>query len=145
MIDRNSNGRQWSPEEIAAEVAKKFNDWRGITIVSVIMAESGGFEWIRPMVLKDDPGHPAHLSIDRGICQFNSYWWAATAPDKVAFTAPLAIALMCDTVASDNSWGLDRSKLDWWTGYKSMAHLKFVGEARKGMNVVRQDQGLDPL
>lgn len=146
MSDRNSNGRQWSAEEIATEVAKYYDDWRGITITAVILAESRGFEWIRPMVLKEDPTDPSHLSVDRGLCQFNSYWWKDSAPDQLAFDGYKSIELMCRVVQPQpGDWVLSETKLRWWAAYKTGAHAAFASAARSGMNLSRKARGLDPL
>ena len=136
--DRQSNGEQWTIEQVTNEVYKSFQDWRGIRTVATIMAESGGWTWIRPMVIS--PTSPAHLSTDRGICQWNSYWWTSV-PDSVAFDPVAAIARMCDEVTTD-TWEID---LDPWHGSKSDNFYAFLPAARAAINVLREDAGLKPV
>jgi hypothetical protein len=135
-MDRTSNGRQMSTQWIAENVYPHYDDWRGINIVATILAESAGYEWIRPMVIKDDPSAVAHLSTDRGICQFNSHWWSHV-PDHVAFDPEAAINQMCLSVGTDG-WAIN---LDWWNAYKSGAYEAYVGMARVAMNAVRDHHG----
>ena len=133
-VDRHSNGEQWTTDQIAAAVYREFTDWRAIRIVATILAESGGWTWIRPMVLTDGP---AHLSTDRGICQFNSYWWAHV-PDSVAFNPDDAIDTMCAAVKGDG-WEID---LDPWHGSKSEAFYRHLPAARAAVNALRTAEGL---
>lgn len=137
-MDRLSNGDQWTPLQIAEVVAGYYNDWRGIRIVATILAESGGWTWIRPMVLNETS--KAHLSTDRGICQWNSYWHPEV-PDAVAFDPVAAIEHMCH-VATTATWELDLSP---WHGSTSMEFYNRLPAARAAMNEVRARTGLPAI
>lgn len=123
---------------IAEVVSKYYNDWRGIRIVATILAESGGWTWIRPMVLNETS--KAHLSTDRGICQWNSYWHPDV-PDAVAFDPVAAINKMCEKATTDK-WELDLSA---WHGSTSAAFYANLPAARAAMNEVRARSGLKAI
>jgi len=139
--NRNSNGRQMPMSWIADQVFPHYDDWRGVNIVAVIKAESGGYEWARPMVLKPNPSDFDHLSVDRGICQFNSYWWHHV-DDHTAFTPELAIAEMCKAVALPDSWSIN---LGPWNAYTSGAYKVYISGARTVMNSIRVKRGMPAI
>ncbi len=135
--DRNSNGRLWTPLDIMREVAIYYADWRGVVITAVILSESGGLEWVRPMVIRQDPTHPAHLSTDRGLCQFNSHYWAELAPDKVAFDGVESIKLMCRVVKPRlGVWSLNKDALNWWHGYSTGAYIRHLSAANAAFRTI---------
>lgn len=138
MLDRLSNGDQWTMEQVAVEVFKHFKNWRGIRICATIMAESGGWTWIRPMVLS--PDSPAHLSTDRGIAQFNSYWWDHVT-DGEAFDPVKAIGAMCQAIKDADS-GADAFLASQWHGSKSDLFYQFLQPARAAINALRIEEGL---
>ena len=85
--------------------------WRHVEVGATIYAESGGYEWRRPMVV--DPDAPHHLSVDRGICAFNSYWWSHLA-DRECFDWTSAVGhmlLFCHKQGMARTFG--SSPWDW--------------------------------
>lgn len=162
--DRQGWGRQLPDEEIARLVADApvggGLEWRHIGVVATLLAESDGFEWARPMVWK--PGTVYHLSVDRGICQFNSakhpdgssptYW--AEQPDSVAYSPVDAIAVMVEwlhvagekRIKDSKPWDW-RPLLDWqWHGYGGTRYEEeLIPRARVAVNKVRVSRGLAPV
>lgn len=159
--DRLSNGRQLPDVEIAELVYNApvggGGEWRHIAVVATILAESDGYEWVRPVVWK--PGTVYHLSVDRGICQFNSarradgtaptYW--ADVPDHVAYDPEAAIGVMVAWLHTEAAKGTKGATvwgwtplLDWqWHGFGGDRYQhELLGRARRAMNTVRNAHGL---
>jgi len=162
--DRQGSGRQLTDLEIATIVSTApvggGMDWRHIHVIATILGESRGYEWARPMVWKPDTVY--HLSIDRGICQFNSavkndgtpatYW--AGIPDHIAFDPEAAISAMLewlDIAAKKGSKGASswdwKPLLDWqWHGYGGDEYdNNFLPRARVAVNQVRASVELGPI
>lgn len=132
-------GPRLTPVQVAGHVVDTgLVDWRSITVTAVIWAESGGYAWARPIINK--PGEPDHLSVDRGICQFNSYWWHHVA-DRIAYDPAFAIPTMVNAVRTDG-WSLD---LRWWNTFTSGAYQQHVPAARQAVNAVLVARGGTPL
>lgn len=130
-----------SADEIALIVWNTgHQDWNAINCVAVILAESGGYSWARPVVAHD-PLSPAYLSVDRGICQFNSYWFSHV-PDRVAYDPQLAIPAMVEFATEEGRWSLDFSL---WTAYANRAFTRHLGTARRAINLIRKGHGLQPV
>ena len=137
MVDRNGWGRQIPLQQQADYLSDQGPvDWRHVHLLSTMQAEASGFEWARPIVWK--PGYPEHLSVDRGMCQFNSHFFGwvldreayhwQTALDKAA-----DICLDASRVAGHWSWKpiLDR----YWHGYGTPAYIAALGPARQALNL----------
>lgn len=115
-------GRPWAIEEIAAIIQLTGCDYP-VETLATIMAESGGWEWARPIVDKTGAvDQRAHLSTDRGVCQFNSFWWAHVS-DREAYDPLLAVPIMC--AAANN--GL----LGYWNAYGTANYDGWLPAARK--------------
>lgn len=94
----------------------------------IILAESGGNTKARNIV--QAPGKPWHLSVDRGIFQFNSYWHPEVT-DEMA-DDPL-IAAMCAAWISKGgtSWSA-------WSTYNHGSHEKYLPTARTYLSQVME-------
>jgi hypothetical protein len=174
--DRQSYGRQLSDREIAVHIADApvggGLEWRHVGVLATILGESNGYEWSRPMVWKQDDQDVYHLSVDRGICAFNSarredgtyptYW--GPVPDRIAYDPPLAIAFMVEWLHTEANEGTKGAKpwdwrplLDWqWHAFVDLRDSSISGErkanwrklmkrARDAVNEVRVSRGLEPL
>jgi hypothetical protein len=129
----HSLGRKLPIEEVATIVLISECLWP-VEVVATIMAESGGYEWVRPIVVKQpDQDQRAHLSVDRGICQFNSYWWSHV-PDRTAYDPYMAIPVMC---AAANA-----GQLGYWSAYGTANYESWLPMARKA--VKSEQQWLEP-
>ena len=144
----------WTPRDICALLCSDGymspNDWRPITACAVVLGESGG----NPLALGKlvyKPESPAHLSIDLGMFQINSYWqvandpyptvprisWADTFDPRAAWAHTWRVINHTRT-----GWHYDWSK---WVAYTSGAYDRHLGAARRGLNEYRDTLGLDPL
>lgn len=140
-LDRSEAGPEWTVDEVALHVVQSGSNYP-VEQTATIMAEAGGLTWARPMVLKDpeDPDQRAHLSMDRGICQFNSYWWGTQAlimlgpndwryvSDQVAFMPGLAIERMTIAVNLD--------MLGYWNAYGTANYKSWESAARRAVEAV---------
>lgn len=134
-------GPQLTADEIAAIVwATGQTDWNAINCVAVILAESAGYSWARPVV-SHNPASPAYLSVDRGICQFNSYWFSHI-PDRVAYDPLLAIPAMVEFAGAEGRWSLDFSL---WSAYANESYIRHLGTARHAINRIRETNDLEPV
>lgn len=124
--------------------------WKHVHFIATMWAESGGLEWVRPIVW--NPGSAAHLSIDRGICQLNSHWWPDV-PDSVAydwrkatdFTVGWLNAEAAKWTRGSTPWNWG-PLLDWqWHGYGTVLYTQFVAPARTAVNASRSVYGLSPV
>lgn len=95
--------------------------WRCVTALSVIWAESGGNAWAVNIV--DNPDSPAHLSLDLGLVQWNSYH--NPMPTPLAFDPLYSLQRMW-TVTKD--WTVSKNL---WIAYNNGAYMKYLGYARK--------------
>ena len=116
------------------------DDWNAINCVAVILAESGGYSWARPVV-SHNPASPAYLSVDRGICQFNSYWFSHIT-DRVAYDPVRAIPAMVDFASEDGRWSLDFSL---WSAYSNESYVRYLGTARQAINRIRSTHRMAPV
>lgn len=147
------NGRNYNFTEVARMCADADIDelgWQHIVFIATMYAESGFYEWIRPIVV--DPGAKHHLSVDRGICQLNSYWWGDI-PDSIAYDSPAAIGAsiarikgyVADGVRGSRPWKWSPI-LDWqWHAYGSPGYYQALGPARQAVNEIRAEDGLGPI
>lgn len=134
----------WTPEDVAALVLTRADhDWRAITAVAVILAESGGNPHATRVVIHDDPTHVAHLTIDRGLMQFNSYWWGHV-PNRLAYDPVTAWGVAFNYVARDGrgSW-----RHDWeqWNAYTNGSHRDHIVTAYRAVNAIGDVRGLEAL
>lgn len=153
--ERNGWGTKYSFVEVADMInimdASELG-WQHITFLATIMAESDGWDRIRPVVLKDDPQNPYHLTVDRGICQLNSHSWAFV-EDPVAYSAPRAIAATINWIKDEVRKGTKGARpwrwspiLDWqWSAYGTDKFYANLGPAREAVNQVRSWDGKPPI
>jgi hypothetical protein len=144
--DRQGYGPALTPFQAATSIAlaESTSDlgWRHVNFLATMMAESGLRAWSRPMVWA--PGTPSHLTVDRGICALNSYWWAHV-DDEAAYDPDMAIqaaiawikAHVEDGTRGAKSWHW-RPILDWqWHAYGTDRFDAAVPDARAAINQVR--------
>jgi hypothetical protein len=142
----------WNPIDVVALLATKMpvDDWRIVTGVAVVLAESGG----NPLALGTlvwNPGNPTHLAIDLGMFQLNSYY--QTVVDPFPTISKIAWADTFDPFAAfEHVWKLiNHTKKGWnydwssWTVYNTGAYDKFVSTAYKAVNDYRATLGKGPL
>lgn len=142
----------WSAKDIAALVCTKMdvNDWRPVTAVSIALAESGG----RPLAVSKlnwIPGAKAHLSVDLGLFQLNSYFNTVVNPypdvPKIAWVDAL------DPFKNwEQTWKLiNKGRTGWsynwngWTTFSSGVYKNFTTTALAGVNGYRATLGMGPL
>lgn len=142
----------WTARDITALVCQPTHmspdDWRAVTFVAVVLAESGGDPLARGSVVWS-PLSPAHLSIDLGMFQLNSYW-QHTAVDPFPSIMRITVAQCFDPFASwVQSWKLlNIARKGWgynmshWTVFDSGDYLKYVTPALNGMREYRAAMGL---
>lgn len=141
-----------TPQEIIALLATKMStdDWRIVTACAVVLAESGGDPLARGAVVWA-PESPAHLSIDLGLFQLNSYWQVEV--DPYPSIPKIAWADCFDpVVAFEHVWKLiNHTKTGWnydwssWTAYRTGAYDRHVSTAYKALNEYRAQEGKGPL
>jgi hypothetical protein len=143
----------WTPVQIIELLCTKMspNDWRPVTACAVVLAESAGDPLaVGKLVYK--PGSPAHLSLDLGIFQLNSYYQTVVNPYPTI--EPIGWADCFNPVAAyEHVWKLitiERKgwNYDWskWTTYITGAYDNYVSTAYKAMNEYRDTVlGIEPL
>lgn len=144
--ERQGYGRKLLDLEIAGIIDRSgYRDWNAIRCLATILAETDGYEWSRPMVVKDDPDAKAHLSVDRGICAFNSYWFSRLS-DRIVYDPELAIPAMIEVGEdrADPEWKLN---FDLWNVNRGdpPPSKKFLPQSREVVNAVRATYGEDPI
>lgn len=101
-----------------------------VAVLATIWAESGGDAFaIGGPYEKPDPEDPGHLSIDRGLVQWNSGWWPEVS-DREAFDGETAVGLMIDHVVSAGS---PADGLSTWNAFDSLAFLDHVPAATEAI------------
>lgn len=97
-----------------------------VTVLAVIWGESGGDAFaINGPITKDDPDNPGHLSLDRGLVQWNSGWWPVK--DKDAFDPEVAVQLMVNHIKQPG-----KSVAEWlltWNAFKNLSFVRHVPAA----------------
>lgn len=133
---------QHTMEEIAEflrDDGRLWGYWGSINFLATMWGESGGNAFAMPVVV--NPDSKAHLSIDVGICQINSYWQS----HRYDRLEELLDARTNVTVALDIAFSNDepawRPTLIWWNIYKKAMHKVHVGQARRAINKVRARYG----
>lgn len=124
-------------------------DWRPVTGCAIVLAESGGDPLATGRAVWS-PGSPAHLSVDLGIFQLNSYW--QTTVDPYPDVPKITVADCFDPQkALAQTWKIiNKGRTGWnynwdmWTTYKSGSYDKHVSAALAGMKAYRVNQGLPP-
>ncbi len=122
-------------------------EWRHIGFTATMVAESDLFEWSRPMVWAPDKVH--HLSVDRGVCALNSYWWSRVA-DVIAYDWRDAVDYVLDWIFYEADFGTKDAKpwdwrplLDWqWNAYGTDRYLDAVPSVRVAVNEERATRGM---
>jgi hypothetical protein len=131
-----------TPLELAELVCSDLEpDWRAITAVAVIIAESAGNEHAVNLV-NHDPTSPAYESLDLGILQINTYWHGANITAYDSFVPQRAWAYALTLIVQPDQWGHDWTQ---WTAFNNGAFVRYLGEARTAVNIVRGSGGLEPL
>lgn len=125
--------------------------WKHVHFMATMFAENNGFyEWARPMVFK--PEDVAHLSVDRGVCALNSYWWGSV-QDHVAYDWQAAIRLVLKWLTFEGGKGTkDASAWDWrplldwqWHAYGSTRYDSAVPRMREAINEARRKRDLKEI
>ena len=151
--DRQGYGRQLPLSTVVKIVADDEHgglEWRHVGVIATMIAESDLHEWSRPMVWSPDKVH--HLSVDRGICALNSYWWA-DCPDDVAYDPPQAFHHVLAWLRWNAGAGLKgatewdwRPLLDWqWHAYGTDRYLAAVPKVREAVNAERETRGMERI
>jgi Lysozyme like domain len=143
----------WKPMDIIALLCQPGfmspDDWRPVTGCAVVMAESGG-DPLATGPANWSPGNVAHLSIDLGIFQLNSYWH--TVVDPFPDVPKITMADCFDPQkAMAQTWKvINKAKTGWnynwtaWTAYQSGSYDKHVSASLAGMRAYRIAQSLPP-
>lgn len=85
---------------------------------AVLRHESGGFDaHAVNLVIKEDPADLSHLTLDKGMAQFNTRWWPDVS-EKEAFTWEYSVEMMYLI------W-TNRGFQDW-ASFKNLAYLRHV-------------------
>jgi hypothetical protein len=135
----------WTATDIAALVCTRISsgDWRAITAVAVVLAESRG----NPLALGKfiiRPGHPSHLSLDVGMFQLNTYYQMSVDPYPSVPRITWADAVD-PFKAWEHVWKLINVwrtgwSYNWtgWTAFKTDYYRQFITEAYLGMAAYRK-------
>lgn len=125
--------------------------WRHVHFLATMWAESRLHAWARPMVWAPLTEH--HLSVDRGVCALNSYWWHHV-DDEQAYTPSMAIraaivrvrAWADEGAKGSTTWDW-RPVIDWqWHAYGGDDYTNALGLSRDAINVVRANgHNLSPI
>lgn len=158
--EKQTYGPQLSYDQVADIIADVDNDpnlgWRHIHFIATMWAESRFYAWSRPLVWKEkvkgQPRDKAHLSIDRGICAFNSYWWNHVT-DREAYDPESAIKIAITWLEAESIKGTAGSKpwdwkplLDWqWHGYGTKDYQDAITESRAAVNRIHSAAGLPAI
>jgi hypothetical protein len=132
----------WKAADIIALLCTKMdvNDWRPITGCAVVIGESGG----NPLAIGKPvwaPSSPAHLSLDLGMFQLNSYWQTVIPP--VAFNPWSAWEVAWKMLqVGRTGWSYNWSH---WIAYTNLSYKRHLTTAYHGMQEYRQIMGLPPL
>ena len=149
-----SEVKTWNAEQLTALLCQDGymspDDWRPITGVAVILAESGG----QPRRCSDANWAPErpnyHLTCDLGLFQLNEYSNVAVEPYPGVGTISRKDCFD-PFKAWEHTWKIiNRTKKGWqydwslWTGYTSGAYDKYLKAAFDGMRSYRTVMGLGP-
>ena len=105
-----------------------FAGWRCVEVVATIWAESRGNAYAINIV-DHDPDAEAYLSLDVGLCQFNTYWHPGI-PLSTSLDPPAALQVMYVLTA-----GGQPGPLKMWNAYKSGAYKQFLHDARVAVGI----------
>lgn len=119
--------RPLTMHEVGAIVVDKGLTGRtAVAVLATIWGESSGdAHAVNGPIVKDDPEHIAHLSLDRGLAQWNSGYWPEVT-DRRAFDPVVAVGLMVDHILAADS---PADGLRLWVAFKSLAFLDHVPAA----------------
>ena len=125
------NSKPIPMEDVAARIISNgLTGRQAVALLATIWGESGGNAFaINGPIVKLDETDPAHLSLDRGIAQWNSGWW----PDmdnQRAFDWEESVDVMCIYVKSAPS--LAEGLLNW-NVFKSLAFIDHVLAAQEAV------------
>lgn len=97
-----------------------FTGESAVVAFAIIIAESGGNAWAINLNTHD-PDSDSYLSLDKGICQWNDYWWdIAKGPE--AFDPEVSIRKMFEV----SKQGTDYSA---WNAYDNFTFVRHVSRA----------------
>lgn len=149
--DRQGYGREIPVMDVVTAVANAPRygglEWQHIGFIATMFAETHFKEWSRPVVWA--PGEKHHLSIDRGLCALNSFYWK-NVPDSQAYDYEQAINAATgwcgyyseERVKGSRPWDW-RPLLDWqWHAYGTNEFKEYVPVAREAVNVERAARGM---
>ena len=99
-----------------------FDYWSAVNFGAICWAESGGNAHATPVVV--NPDSPAHLSLDVGLMQLNTFWQQARFSNVAAALDPATnVRLAVDLCLLPHSTNPDpkpwRPTWHWWAGYTS--------------------------
>jgi hypothetical protein len=123
--------------EIARAVVNAgVSDWRGITLVSIALAESGGYE----AAIRLNPGTEVNgfvPSLDVGLWQISTRWQPQVSVTTSLQAGPAAVEAV--RIAGALTW-----RYSWtpWHSYTSGKTAQFTGRSRIAINTVRAELGL---
>jgi hypothetical protein len=145
MMTRTDNPH--SAEDLAELVAadgRLWPYWSAINAVAVALAESGGNAHALPVVV--NPTSPAHLSVDVGLWQINTYWQRRKFTEIAELLDPATnCRLAVDLALTGTAAELWRPEWKWWTAYTAGAHRRHIPAARDAVNAVRARRSEPPL
>ena len=132
-----------SMEEVALLIrndGRIWDYWSSIDCLAICWAESGGDAFASPVVIK--PGQPAHLSMDVGLMQMNTYWQRYMSLSEML--TPQTNISSAITLALNGS-KLWKPNWSYWNAYNAGAHLKYIKDAREVINNVKLRFKEEPL
>ena len=104
-----------------------------VVVLATIWGESGGNVYaVNGPIEHSDPNNPAHLSLDRGLAQWNSGWWPVK--DKDAFDPVTAVQLMVDHVKNGTRGA--GVELSTWSAFKHLAFQRHIPAAQEAIAAV---------
>lgn len=130
-------GIKLSDVEIARAVLNAgVYDWRAITLVSIALAESGGYEG----AIRLNPGTEANgflPSLDVGLWQISTRWQPQVSVTTSLQAGPAAIEAV--RISGAKTW-----QYSWkpWHSYTAGKTAQFTGRSRIAVNTVRVELGL---
>ena len=115
-------------DELARLVCRPGWAWpyAAVTAMAVALAESGGDPHAVHVV--DRPDSPAHLSLDLGLWQINT-WWHAEVPIAEALDPETAVAHAQRISTNGRSWSP-------WAAWKSGAYRRHLPRAQAACRAV---------
>lgn len=98
-----------------------FRNWYVVTITSMLWVESRGNIWAINLNAQN-PESPAYLSLDLGLCQFNTFWNPLMTSQQ-AFDPVWSLATMFAITRAGTA------NLDRWASHSSGAYKTYAHDA----------------